>query len=333
MILSIFCMTPSQLKSLIPLSAVLQHYQVKTSKYQNLYHCPLHDDSNASLLANDRRGIAKCLSQSCFDGEDIFGVIQKLEECDFNQALQKAIQIARMDLPLQEAPTKSHNTFQKEKNALPKQLPKMRPLHEKHIHWLKRRYGAGWKWIQQSFGVKSYHYHLAVPITEESYVFIPLNKQTKINPEGDVVFYKGTCRTAQLFPNTSDWKVKHQNSENILVCEGEKDVMHLEYEFYRLGISDKWSAVTNTNGAGNISENLDLFSNFDPANIRKVVIGYDKDRVGEIANEQVYNKAKNYFGAQSEILIHQFPEEVPKGYDWGNFISERERSLLSVLEK
>ena len=152
-------------------------------------------------------------------------------------------------------------------------------------------------------------------------VFLPLNKYHKTyNPTGDRIYHRGKNRTPQVFPN---FPKIHQNAQNIFICEGEMDTMRVEVEFYRKGNIDDWVAITNTMGATSASSDLPLFENFNPNNVKNVIICYDHDSAGQKANEMIYKNAKMYFKTGTAISIFRFPDGSPKGYDIRDWLEDR----------
>ena len=291
------------------------------------YHCFRHDDRSPSLIANAVRGVTTCESQKCDikRGSDIFAIIMLVENVNFQKAKERAAEIAVVDV----TPRRSTKTTSEEPPRTKESndekfsvIPETVLLENKHKIWLKSRYGDHWRWLVDRFDLRGWHYHIAAPITKETMVFIPLDKYTKTNLSGDHIFYRGPHRTTQVFSNRPE---EHQTCTNIFVCEGEKDVMQVELEMHRKGVLGEWGVITNTIGAGNLKADTALFKNFDPSCVQKVLICYDHDDVGKQANAIAQENAANYFSQKTQITIHHFPKEKPKGYDIGDYLAERGR--------
>jgi hypothetical protein len=304
----------------------LDYYRVPKSKYNDLYFCPFHDDTSPSLVANNRRGVATCLSQHCVKGADIFGLIQKFESCDFNHAVRKAISLVGLEVNTH---YKSHE-IQNQGDRPQKDysiVPRTFSLEERHVEFLKKRYGKRWEWVVETFGVKAWKYHIALPVSQDLTVFIPLRKQSKADPQGDRVFYRGKDRSVQVFP---DWKEAHAKASKILVVEGEKDVMRVSAELKRHRRGDEWAVITNTMGAHNLKLETPLFKNFNPDLVEQVVICFDHDPAGHSANEIAKQSALNFFSKKTRVGVYRFPMERPRGYDISDYLDE-EGNLFEMI--
>lgn len=308
-------MNKNEIKEKVSISDCLNLYGVIKSKYKDLYFCPFHNDKKPSMIANSRRGVATCLSQKCVEGADIFALIMKFESCNFNEAVRKASSLIGQYIEPSINDKYQESSSNKEKKSAD-EIPETFPFEEKHIDFMRKRFGRNWRWVAQKFDVRAWLYHIAVPITKELTVFIPLNKQTKENPNGDRVFYRGKNRVPQVFPNWNE----HSSFKNILVVEGEKDVMRTALEFHLNKVKD-WAVITNTMGANNMKNILPIFQNFNPSIVEKVLICFDHDEAGRNANQNTFDNAKRFFTEQTKISIIQFSNATPKGYDVTDFLN------------
>lgn len=314
-----------RIRAELPITKLLAYYGA-THGSGDAWHCFRHEDKSPSLVANDSRQVATCYSPRCDlknrrtgkDGLDIFEIIKVVENCNFMQAVEIAKQISGKSI--QANKTQLSLLSKKEKpqgNRSFDEIPELTELKEKHLAFLRNRYGERWRWLAKRYDIKGWHYHIAVPITDESVVFIPLDKKK------DQVFYRGRNRTVQVFPNRPD---EQRQAVNILVVEGEKDVLAAELALDAQGKLGRWAVITNTNGAGNVRPDTPLFSRFDPARVEKVVICYDNDEAGERANQVVRENARAYFTARTQVAVKRFTGK-PQGYDIGDYLREKEHGL------
>lgn len=318
-----------QIKRDTPLSRVLRYYGARHVGGA-LWHCipAIHgsEDIRASLMASDERGIATCNGPSCRlpRGSDIFAVIQAVDGIGFQDALRRAQEIG--GLPMQKEQTVAETgrkDLSTDRRAELERIPKTWRLEKKHIKWLHNRYGVGWSFLVEKFQITGWHRHIAMPISQESAVFIPLDK------EKDQMFYRGKVRTTQVFPN---WPEAHSKAESILVVEGEKDVLKATLQAKKLGILGEWAVITNTNGAQSIKSETQLFKNFVPEKIHQVTVAYDNDPAGERGNRVAMENARRYFGPRPVIGQLRFHER-PRGWDISDHINEGLTFLEQVVSK
>ena len=87
--------TPEDIKQQLKISTVLTYYSTLVVNLQNgVYWCPLHEQGGKanghktpSLVAKDEKGTATCLARGCFESDDIFGIISKMENLTTSRAL------------------------------------------------------------------------------------------------------------------------------------------------------------------------------------------------------------------------------------------------------
>lgn len=78
----------AEIKMRLPIEQLVAQYCQLTKKGRNFVClCPFHNDSHPSLLVSPDKGIAYCFA--CRSGGDIFSFYQKIEGCDFPQAIRE----------------------------------------------------------------------------------------------------------------------------------------------------------------------------------------------------------------------------------------------------
>ncbi|MBF0227525.1 MAG: AAA family ATPase [Desulfobacterales bacterium] len=292
--------TAKELKNVLSISKVLEHYSVKKGKGKNSYHCPLHDDKNPSLVASDEKQTASCLSQECFKNDDIFTFIMKMESCDFNKALEIAQNIAGIsgitNIKLTKIPT----------------MTQIKPIH---IQFLKNRGINNIEEIIKFYNLKAWKDYISTDINKETFKFIPINKALK-------TFTLGKKRSAQIYKSINTLSVN--TALNILVVAGEKDTWRVHdsliTELKNNKINDNFVIVSNTAGEGNIPSYF--FDEFKNMNISNIYICYDNDKTGKEGNLKVYELAKSIFSEKTNITILLFDENKPQKYDLTDFLNE-----------
>lgn len=80
----------TEIKALLSIEAVLQHYGLKPDKHDRL-HCPFHPDKTPSLQVYPKTNTFCCFSSNCTAGTgDSIQFIQLMEKCSKHEALVKA---------------------------------------------------------------------------------------------------------------------------------------------------------------------------------------------------------------------------------------------------
>ncbi|NOS67312.1 MAG: DNA primase [Candidatus Peribacteraceae bacterium] len=78
----------AEIKMRLPIEQLVAQYAQLTKKGRNFVClCPFHNDSHPSFLVSPDKGIAYCFA--CRSGGDIFSFYQKIEGCDFPQAIKE----------------------------------------------------------------------------------------------------------------------------------------------------------------------------------------------------------------------------------------------------
>jgi len=95
----------SELKSRLNITDVVRGYStlVPQSNGTAKCVCPFHDDHHPSMIVDDRKGLAWCFA--CNTGGDIFGFVQKAENCSFSEAIHLLAEKAGLTLEKRAMPT------------------------------------------------------------------------------------------------------------------------------------------------------------------------------------------------------------------------------------
>ena len=128
-------MEKEDIKAQLPISQILTYYGARPTKSTKSYHCFRHNDKNASLIADDRRGVATCLSPKCDikRGSDVFQIIKMAENCDFQEAKNKALQMIGKFEPIQQSDKNAFLSKRKKEESRSFDVPKLQSLQERHI--------------------------------------------------------------------------------------------------------------------------------------------------------------------------------------------------------
>ncbi len=88
----------TEIKMRLPIEQLVGQYAQLTKKGRNFVClCPFHNDSHPSFLVSPDKGIAYCFA--CRSGGDIFSFYQKIEGCDFPQAIRELAEKTGVKLP------------------------------------------------------------------------------------------------------------------------------------------------------------------------------------------------------------------------------------------
>lgn len=91
----------AEIKMRLPIEQLVGQYCQLSKKGRNFVClCPFHNDSHPSFLVSPDKGIAYCFA--CRSGGDIFSFYQKIEGCDFPQAIRELAE--KTGVKLQERP-------------------------------------------------------------------------------------------------------------------------------------------------------------------------------------------------------------------------------------
>ena len=90
----------AEIKMRLPIEQLVAQYCQLVKKGRSFVClCPFHNDSHPSLLVSPDKGIAYCFA--CRSGGDIFSFYQKIENCDFPQALRELAEKAGVKIESQ----------------------------------------------------------------------------------------------------------------------------------------------------------------------------------------------------------------------------------------
>lgn len=122
-----------------PIADVVGGYVTFQKKQGNKYWacCPFHDEKTPSFTVSPDRGLFYCFG--CHEGGDVFGFIQKYENCGFTEAVEKLAQRAGIALPEAEL-----GPEERKREARRKRLYEICDLAASYYHncLLKTRMGA-----------------------------------------------------------------------------------------------------------------------------------------------------------------------------------------------
>ncbi len=297
----------TDLKNQLTITTVLAHYNVKKGKSKDSWHCPLHNDKNPSMVANDSSGVATCLSQRCFDGSDIFDFIIKMENCNFKESIKIAANLAGISI---------NDETSKYKNL--EEIPPLKSLLKDHKKFLEKRGILNIDAIIKLYRLKCWKNYISTELSNtasnRTVKLIPIKK--KLNP-----LYLGKNRIGQTY-QVLDAK---STTTSILVVAGEKDVwkthdsLLTEMQNRPDSTLSNFSIISSTSGENSMPKNF--FNDFLNKQIEKIYICYDCDETGKKGNIKIYKLAKSVF-PKADIKILQFEKNKPKGYDLTDFLNE-----------
>ena len=308
-------LTPAEIKESLSLSAVLKHYGGECTSFSSgAWWCIMHESGGKesghktpSLVAKDERGTATCMSRQCFDGDDIFGIIAKMERLDikndFSSVLAKACYIAGINYS-NEPLLKGTNL---KSSSTKKAVGGLEPRHIKYLNSI----GIS-KTTASKFNLKARYDYILYPQTENNLVLgykgISITRDQKSNKSKQ--FFEDY--TAPLFHELSPQKRK-----NIIFTEGEKDCLRLTEEILRAGEEEKFMAITTTTGAKTVPN--DILQNIRGLEPADIYILYDNDEAGIEGSKKLASALVKEF---NKVFIYRFSKESKKGYDVTDFLNE-----------
>ena len=322
--ISLAQITPAEIKEQLSISTLLKHYGGECiSPSSGAWWCIMHElggkgsgHKTPSLVAKDERGTATCMSRRCFDGDDIFDVIAKMEKLDikneFTTIKAKACDIAGIHY--------SNNALAKTSKLYDTtmQKPIIDELRSKHIKYLKE-IGIS-KETALMFGLKARYDYILYPQLEngviQGYKGISITKDVATNKSRQ--FFEDY--TAPLFHELDPSSGKH-----LIFCEGEKDCMRLTDEIIEKGKQESYIVITITTGAKSVPN--DIAAKLEALSPLSASIIYDNDKAGTEGSLKLANALHNLF---QEVTIYHFPKNKTLGYDVTDFLNEG-NSLQSLL--
>ena len=308
-----------QIKTALPMGKLLEHYQaVKTSV--NQYWCISHEQGGRgtghktpSLALHPNSQTISCMSQRCFEGENIFGVIAKQEGLDIKKDYPKVLKIAAGIAGVQI------------EDAMPQQKKSLKfiNLTDEHSLYLKKR-GLEQETISKMSLASSYDHILFLYYDREEVsgykakTIIPKKMQDehkKNNPKWLSYYIK---------PKKHDiWTVGGiHNKKIIYLVAGEYDTAILYQEVKKKGLEDEIGVVTLTTGETTaISSNiLKFFTTL--TNIEWRII-YDFDDTG-LDNAPI--RAKELSATGRKVSMFRWEDAMnpnkKAGYDINDYFLE-----------
>ena len=307
--------TNKEIKSQLSISDVIKHYGGEcTNQSSGAWWCIMHEDGGKgkghktpSLVAKDNTGTATFMSRGCFESDDIFGVIAKMENLDirndFTEVKKRACGIAGVSTESYIEPQNS------QKKAISKELI-IDELQTKHLKYLEN-IGIS-KETADFFQLKARYDYILYPQTEGSeiigYKGISIHKDSKTGKSK--MFFEGD--KVSIWGNDQDTKNKH-----IIFVEGEKDCLRLYEEIQKEGKQDDYLVLTITTGAKTVPN--DILQRLGHLKPSQVSIIYDNDRAGNEGSEKL---AKALIEEVKEVSVYYFNSDNKEGYDITDFLNE-----------
>ncbi len=155
---------------------------------------------------------------------------------------------------------------------------------------------------------------ITIPIKDKSgvYQFFKLRQDPDIGND-KMTYPKGI--EAQIF----DWKIINNNYGNIIICEGELDMLAL--------LSKNIPAITSTHGAGTFKQDwVDKLKN-----CKKIYICFDNDEAGHKGAMRVADMI--YENTDCETFKIDLPEEVGDGGDITDYLTKLNGNIEDLFSK
>lgn len=119
----------AEIKMRLPIEQLVAQYCQLTKKGRNFVClCPFHNDSHPSFLVSPDKGIGYCFA--CRSGGDIFSFYQKIEGCDFPQAIRELAEKTGVKLETRE---KAHAPKKDEKDRARECVHAALRLYQSHL--------------------------------------------------------------------------------------------------------------------------------------------------------------------------------------------------------
>ncbi|MEQ2130119.1 CHC2 zinc finger domain-containing protein [Caldanaerobacter subterraneus KAk] len=279
-----------ELKGKIDIVDIISHYielKREGASYKGL--CPFHHDTNPSLSVSPERQIYKCFG--CGVGGDVFDFVQRIENCTFDEAVRKVMEIAGINEPLPIG-KKEPLPIGKEAEEYKEDFSKFVEEAYKNVH--KTDYLAK-RGISEALVEK---YNIGF---DGQGVIIPLFHKNKIVGyvkrfiEGDRRYYNP--RGVKLIPFNIDVK-----QDIVFVTEGIFDALAIEE-----AISLPAIALLGSQNHNILLENL---------NCNHYIILLDNDETGQKQALELYNKLK---GKGKKVTLFDsslYPEGIKDPNEW-----------------
>lgn len=278
------------LKAKVDIVRVVSHYinlKREGTSYKGL--CPFHHDTNPSLSVSPERQIFRCFG--CGVGGDVFDFVQRIENCTFDEAVRKVMEIAGINEPLP--------IGKKEPLPIGKEAEEHKEDFSKFIEEAYKNIGKTDYLLKRGISktlINKYH----IGFDGEGVIF-PLSYRDKTIGyvkrfiEGDRRYYNP--RGVKLIPFNIDVK-----QDIVFVTEGIFDALAVEE-----AISLPAIALLGSQNHNILLENL---------NCDHYIIMLDNDETGQKQALELYNKLK---GKGKKVTLFDsslYPEGIKDPNEW-----------------
>lgn len=316
-----------RIKELLPLAKILEAYGAQKVS-ANCYWCPKHEHGGKaaghqtpSLVVHPKSQTATCKSQGCFEGDDQFGIISKMEGLDikaeFSKVLEAAAEMAGVAL---EQPPKFKEVTTK---ASPNLLRGVTPLTVAHQEYLLNRKldediiaKADFRSLFDKIvflhksGSEIVGYKAKTTLSKTEW-----DEQLKKSPKWKSMFQKGV--------KPDYWSVDTLHKKEIIyLVAGEYDLCIFFQGLKVAGLESKFGVVTMVNGeASSIKDStIKYFTALDNTEWRII---YDYDDTGLA---QMPKRAQELLATGRKVYTFTWkPEFNPKlksGYDINDYFKD-----------
>jgi len=304
-----------EIKSYLSISQVLKYYgAILVNSSSGSWWCPIHERGGKngghhtpSLVAKDDIGKATCLSQGCFQNDDVLDVIAKMEnyniKTQFPNVLRKASEIAGIPA----------TDLISNKNYLKLNYQKpVKNLEEKHLLYL------------ESIGISRNTAHIFNLKSRYDYILYPQIKNNSIlGYKGISILPNLQTGKKKIFNEGKDRKckiwfepiIKHQKT--VIFTEGEKDCMRLNQELASLEKDQNIVAVTSSTGAQSFPKDIKEF--IKKYSFEQIIIIYDNDKAGQVGSRKLMEAL---ISVNVNIKNYSFPKEFKEGYDISDWFQD-----------
>ncbi len=298
-----------KIKSALPIERLLVHYGAQRTS-TNQYWCILHEKggSNAghktpSLVVHPNSQTITCMSQKCFDGDDIFGVIAKVNnlniKSDYPKIIEMAANIAGVSIVKNQAV--KNRSF----------MDSITPLTEEHKIYLLDKRKISEETISKA-GYRSFKDKIVFIykssdsiIGYKAKTIYSKDEQEKIkteNPDWQPYFIKGNKNDLYLWEPLMGKKI-------IYLVAGEYDSAVLYQEIKKVGLNNEYGILSMTTGeATGIKE--DVLNTFKQLDCEEFRVIYDFDATGL---REMPKRAQELLKTGKKVFTFEWREEMKKG--------------------
>lgn len=292
------------IKEQLKLSDVLKYYNVEcTNQSSGSWWCPIHEKGGKetghktpSLLAKDEVGNATCLSQQCLSGDDIFGVIQKVENISFKESIEVAKKISGIQTDIKT-------------NSKP-----IEPLKKEHKDYLIKE-GIDPNFAIEKFSLKSRYNYILYPQIQNKvfcgYKGISIEKDKETQKRK--MFFEGDSKGCKIFLESMVTK----STDTLIIVEGEKDCIRMNQELSQSSLNTS-VAISFSNGAISIPSYLESF--ILDNDIKSISIFYDNDEAGKKGSIKLQERL---LPLNLDLKIYKFSSNEKNGYDISDWFNDK----------